>query len=231
MKLLRNILVLTLFFAPLSMTTILAQPSSVKSETDAKAKSILDKVKKQYDGYSSVESKFKLEFKQAEQTKSETVSGKIYQQGDKFRAEMGSDFVIGNGQAIWQKSGNDVQLKCADGKEADDLLTPKTLIRMYEKKEFIFGITGESAEGWSKKATILTGKPTNRRSEFTKIVLAIDQKTNNIVSVTAFGRDQSRSKISLDAPSVNQKYNTSMFNFDKSQYPGVKVQDLRIDCQ
>lgn len=229
MKFLRNILVLTLFFAPLSIPTVLAQPSSVKSETDPKAKVLLDKVKGKYDSYSSVESKFKLEFKQAEQPKPEVISGKIYQQGDNFRAEMGSDFVMGNGQMIWQKSGNAVQIKSANSKDADDLMTPKTLIRMYEKKEFIFGITGESSEGWSKKATILTGKPTNRRSEFTKIVLAIDQKTNNIVSVTAFGRDQSRSKVSLDAPSVNQKYNTSMFNFDKSQYPGVKVQDLRID--
>ncbi len=229
MKFLRNLLLLTLLFAPLSITTLKAQPSSVKSETDPKAKALLDKVKSKYDGYSSLESKFKLEFKLAEQPKPETMSGKVYQQGDNFRAEMGSDFVIGNGQMIWQKSGNTVQIKSANSKDADDLMTPKTLIRMYEKKEFIFGITGESAESWSKKATILTGKPTNRRSEFTKIVLAVDQKTNNIVSVTAFGRDQSRSKISLDAPSVNQKYNATMFNFDKSQYPGVKVEDLRID--
>ncbi len=230
MKFLSILLTLTLFWVPLSTTTILAQPSSVNaSSTDSKANSLLDKVKSQYNGYNSLESKFKLEFKLAEQPKAETVSGKVYQQGDNFRAEMGNDFVIGNGQNIWQKSGNTVQIKNASSKDADDLMTPKTLIRMYEKKEFVFGITGTSAEGWSKKVTILTGKPTNRRSEFTKIVLAIDQKTNHIVSVTAFGRDQSRSKVSLDAPTVNQKYNSSLFNFDKSQFPGVKVQDLRID--
>ena len=230
MKFLRNLLALTFFFAPLSITTIVAQPTSVKAEpTDVKAKALLDKVKKQYDGYGSLESNFKIEYKLAEQPKPEIMSGKVYQQGDNFRAEMGKDFVMGNGQMIWQKTGNTVQIKSASGKDADDLMTPKTLLRMYEKKEFIFGITGESAEGWSKKATILTGKPTNRRGEFTKIVLAIDQKTNNIVSVTAFGRDQSRSKVSLESPSINQKYSASMFNFDKSKYPGVKVEDLRID--
>ncbi len=229
MKFLRNILVLTLFFTPLSITMIEAQPTSVNSETDPKAKILLDKVKKQYDGYGSLESNFKLEYKLAEQPKPETMSGKVYQQGDNFRAEMGKDFVIGNGDMIWQKSGNTVQIKSANSKDVDDLMTPKTLLRMYEKKAFIFGITGESAEGWSKKATILTGKPTNRRSEFTKIVLAIDQKTNNIVSVTAFGRDQSRSKVTLEPPVVNHNYNVSMFNFDKSKYPGVKVEDLRID--
>ena len=230
MKFLRKLSIFILLFAPLSMTIIRAQPTAVKADlTDAKAKSLLDKVKKQYDGYASLESNFKIEYKLAEQPKPEIMSGKIYQKGSSFRAEMGKDFVIGNGQIIWQKAGNAVQIKSASSKDADDLMTPKTLIRMYEKKEFTFGVTGESAEGWSKKATILTGKPTNRRSEFTKIVLAIDQKTNHIVSVTAFGRDQSRSKVSLEPPVLNQKYNDSMFNFDKSKYPGVKVQDLRVD--
>ena len=230
MKFLRKLSIFILLFAPLSMTIIRAQPTAVKADlTDAKAKSLLDKVKKQYDGYASLESNFKIEYKLAEQPKPEIMSGKIYQKGSSFRAEMGKDFVIGNGQIIWQKAGNAVQIKSASSKDADDLMTPKTLIRMYEKKEFTFGVTGESAEGWSKKATILTGKPTNRRSEFTKIVLAIDQKTNHIVSVTAFGKDQSRSKVSLEPPVLNQKYNDSMFNFDKSKYPGVKVQDLRVD--
>ena len=230
MKFLRNLLMLTLFFAPLSINTILAQPTAVKGElTDVKAKALLDKVKKQYDSYKTMESNFKLELKLAEQPKAEILSGKIYQQGDNFRAEMGKNFVMSNGKLIWQKADNVVQIKNASGKDAEGMITPQTLINLYEKKEFIFGITGESAEGWSKKATILTGKPTKRNGDYTKIVIAIDQKTNNIVSVTAFGRDQSRSKVTLEPPVLNQNYNASMFNFDKSKYPGVQVQDMRMD--
>ncbi len=230
MEFLRKLLIFSLLFAPLSIGTIAAQPTAVKADvTDAKSKALLDKVKKQYDSYASLESNFKVEYKQAEQTKSETISGKIYQQGDNFRADMGKDFVIGNGKIIWHKIENVVQVKSASGKDADDLITPKSLMRMYEKKEFSFGVTGEAADGWSKKATILTGKPNNRRSEFTKIVMAIDQNTNHIVSVTAFGRDQSRSKFTLEAPVLNKKYDASMFNFDKSKYPGIKIQDLRVD--
>lgn len=230
MEFLRKLLILSLLLAPLSMGSILAQPTAVKADlTDVKAKALLDKVKKQYDSYSALESNFKVEYKLAEQPKPEVMSGKIYQQGDNFRAEMGKDFVIGNGKIIWQKAENVVQIKSASSKDADDLMTPKSLMRMYEKKEFTFGITGESAEGWSKKATIVTGKPNKKSSEFTKIVIAIDQATSHIVSVTAFGRDQSRSKVTLEPPVLNQKYNASMFVFDKSKYPGVKIQDLRVD--
>jgi outer membrane lipoprotein-sorting protein len=230
MEFLRKLLILTIFLAPLSRTTISAQPSAVKTDvTDAKSKALLDKVKKQYDAYSAMESVFKVEFKAAENPKPEIMSGKLYQQGENFRAEMGKDFVMSNGKIIWQKAENIVQIKSASSKDADDLMTPKTLIRMYEKKEFSFGVTGEAAEGWSKKATILTGKPNKRTSDFTKIVIAIDQKTNHIVSVTAFDRSQSRSKVTIEQPVVNKKYDASLFNFDKSKYPGVKVQDLRTD--
>ncbi|MBL7815309.1 MAG: outer membrane lipoprotein carrier protein LolA [Saprospiraceae bacterium] len=229
MKFLRKLLIPLFILAPLSISTLIAQPMAVKTDmTDAKAKSILDKVKKQYDGYSSLESNFKVEYKLAEQPKPNVMTGKVYQQGESFRAEMGKDFAMSNGRILWQKSGNAVQIKNANSKDANDLMTPKTLMRMYEKNEFSFGITGESAEGWSKKAIILTGKP-NKRSEFTKIVIAIDQKTNHIVSVTAFERDQSRSKVILEPPVLNQKYADTMFNFDKSKYPGVKIQDLRVD--
>ena len=197
--------------------------------TDAASKAILDKVKKQYEGYGSLESSFKVEYKTAEQTKPVTVSGKIFQQGDNFRADTGKDITMGNGKIVWTKVENTVQINNANSKDAEGLMTPKTLIRMYEKKEFTFGVTGESAEGWSKKASIITGKPNKRSSDFTKIVIAIDQKTNHIVSVTAFDKFQSRTKVNLEQPVLNQKYNASMFVFDKTKYPSVKVVDLRTD--
>ena len=226
----RKLLVMAIFIAPLSINTVFGQPTAVKSDaTDAASKTILDKVKKQYDGYGSLESSFKVEIKTAEQSKPETLSGKIYQQGDNFRAEIGKDFTIGNGKIVWQKVESTVQIKDATGKDAEGLMTPKTLMRMYDKKEFTFGVTGEAAEGWSKKASIITGKPNNRRSEFTKIVIAIDQKTNHIVSVTAFDKYQSRTKVNLEQPVLNQKYNASIFTFDKAKYPNLKILDLRKD--
>ena len=90
-------------------------------------------------------------------------------------------------------------------------------------------ISGESAEGWSKKATIVTFKPVNRKGDYTQIKVAIDQKTNNVVSFTAFGKDQSKVKISIDQPTTNKKYAADFFTFEKSKYPNVKVEDLRID--
>jgi outer membrane lipoprotein carrier protein len=229
----------TSFFHPLSicfifsLTVLTAQPVGVKTEVaDPKAKAILDKVKKQYEGYATLEMKFKLETKMAEQPKADVESGKIAQQGDRYRVDMDKDkdFIISDGKIIWHRTGNLVRIMNASGKGSNELLSPKDLVKIYEKKDYVFGITGERAEAWSTKATIITLKPVNnRRSDYTKIEIAIDQKTNYIVSVTAFGRDQSRFKLSMDPPATNQKQDTAKFVFDKSKYPALKVEDLRVD--
>lgn len=217
------------FFLTLNMLS--AQPLAVKTDVaDPKTKVFLDKVKKQYEGYSTLETKFKLETKFAEQPKADVQSGKYTQQGDRSRVDMDKDFIISDGKIIWHKTGNIVRITNAGGKSGSAFLSPKDLIKIYEKKEYAYGITAERLEGWSSKATIVTLKPVNnRRSDYTKIEMAVDQKTNYIVSVTFFGRDQSRSKLTMEQPATNQKQDTDKFVFDKSKYPGVKVEDLRVD--
>jgi outer membrane lipoprotein carrier protein len=239
MKFLRKQFMNFSFLSPLSICFLLsinilsAQPIAVKADvSDPKTKAFLDKVKKQYEGYATLETKFKLETKAAEAPKADVQSGKIAQQGDRYRVDIDKDkdFIISDGKILWQKADNVVRIMNAGGKSSSDFLSPKDLLKIYEKKEYAFGITGERAEGWSTKATVVTLKPVNnRRSEYTKIEITIDQKTNYIVSFTGFGRDQSRFKVSMEPPVVNQKQDANKFVFDKSKYPGIKVEDLRTD--
>ena len=237
MEFLRKQMRLIAFLVPLSIGVFFnknnasAQPTAVKTEvSDPKAKALLDKVKKQYEGYSTLETKYKLEVKAAEQPKPDVQSGKMTQQGERYRVDIDKDFIIGDGKIIWRKAGNIVQIMNTDGKSKSEFLSPKELIKIYEKKEYVSGITGERAEGWSPKATIITLKPVNnRRGDYTKIEIAIDQKTSKIVSATAIDKFQTRMKVSMDAPITNQKLDASKFIFDKSKYPGIKVEDLRTD--
>jgi outer membrane lipoprotein carrier protein len=206
-----------------------AQATAAKTESsDPKAKALLDKVKKQYESYNSLETNFTLTLKMAEQTKEEVQKGKMIQEKDKFRIEMGKQLVISDGKVVWQKVDNNVQIKNATDKSSSEALSIKDLMATYDKK-FIWGIVGETTEGWSKKAMTLVGKPIDRRNEYSKIQITIDQKTNQVISMTAFGKDQSRYKLSMEAPVLNKQYAATLFTFDKSKYPNVKVVDLRED--
>jgi outer membrane lipoprotein carrier protein len=219
------LLIVALFFSTLNLTA-----QSKGEISDPKAKALLDKVKALYQSFQTLESNFSLALKLPEQTKEETQKGKIYQNGDKYRVEMNNNqLIISDGKSLWHKIDNTVRLSNATSKNSSELLSPKDLMTIYEKNDYIFGIYGENTEGWSRKATIISFKPINKKSEYSQIRVAIDQKSNNVVSITAFGKDQSRYKLSLDPPTPNKKYATEFFTFEKTKYPNVKIEDLRID--
>jgi outer membrane lipoprotein carrier protein len=226
----RKFLILTIAFL-FSTAFLSAQSGAAKGETsDPKAKALLDKVKALYESFQTFESNFSMAIKLAELPKEESQKGKFYQEGEKIRTEMNNkQLIISDGKTLWYKKDNTVSITNATAKGASGFMSPKDLMNLYQKNDYIFAISGEAAEGWSKKATIVTFKPVSRKSDYTQIKVAIDQKTNNVVSFTGFGKDQSRVKISIDQPTTNKKYAADFFTFDKSKYPNVKVEDLRID--
>ncbi|NJN35170.1 MAG: outer membrane lipoprotein carrier protein LolA [Saprospiraceae bacterium] len=221
--------VLVLLFLSILSTCLPLSISAQAESSDTKARALLDKVKKLYESYGSMESGFALTLKMAEQTKEEVQKGKIFQQGGNYRVEMGKQLILSDGKAVWHKEDNIVRIMDANQKMGDAMMSPKDLMNIYQKKEYTYAISGENAESWSKKATIITFKPNSRKGEYTQIKVAIDQKTNQVVSITAFGKDQSRYKLSLEQPVANKKYAIEFFKFDKAKFPNVKVEDLRID--
>ena len=118
------ILFAILGFLPLSIS--LAQS---KTETsDPKAKALLEKVKKLYESYESIESNFTLSLKMAEQTKEEVQKGKICQQGEKYRVDMGKQTVWGDAKIIWLKVDNTVQIMNSSGKNTSQMMSMKDLM-------------------------------------------------------------------------------------------------------
>ena len=213
----------------LGSLTATAQPSATRSEAnDPKAKALLEKVEKLYSSFGSLESSFTLTLSIPKQ-KGEIQKGTMWQQGDKFRVEMNKQLIISDGKSVWTKSGNKCQIRNLSSKASDNLMSPRDLMRIYRGKEFTYAVLSEGAEGWSSKATTVIFKPNKRNSEYTQIRVVIDQKTNYIVSMAAYGRDQSRYTLSLNKPQANVKIAANKFTFNAAEFPGVKVEDLRID--
>lgn len=197
--------------------------------SDPKAKSLLDKAKKLYEGYKTLETNFTLSLKMAEQPKEDIQKGKFYQEGEKYKVEIGKQTIWSDGKVIWHKTDNTVKIMTMGKKKQNGIMSPKDLIKIYEGKDYVYALQGETKEGWSAKATIVVFKPVNRRSEYSQIKAVFDQKSNQLVSITAFGKDQSRFKLTLEQGAPNKQYAANFFIFDKSKFPNIKVEDLRED--
>ncbi len=218
----------SLFFAQ----TLIAQPkpASATSNADPKAKAMLDKLKKQYDSYKTLEVSFELLIELPEQPK-EKQKGRMVQQGEKYRVEINNSaqVVISDGATVWfMPNKNEVQITNAD-KKSSSTLSPKELMRIYEKKEYAYAVTGEGTEN-GKAVTYIEFKPTNsKKSEFSKIRMAIETKTTQIVSIKTFAKDNTHYTLTVSKITANAPIPNSQFMFDKAKYPNAKINDLRTE--
>lgn len=109
------------------------------SDSDPKAKAILDKVRKKYEGYNSMEMAFTLEMEFPEQPK-QTQKGKVIRQGKKYRVEMPSQSILSDGTAVWLilPANKEVQINpMPEPGEDDNFLSPQSLFSFIIKANLL----------------------------------------------------------------------------------------------
>ena len=205
-----------------------AQTTAAPEKSDPEARKILDRVRKKYDGYKTLEATFTLTIEVTAQPK-EVQNGSVGQQGNKFRLDMDQQIIVSDGKTTWVylKKNNEIQINDTDPNDANGFLTPKDLLRRYEKGDYLFAVTDKIAE----KGRVLTQiefKPKDKNSEYFKIRVSIDEKAGTIESIKAFAKDGSRYTFQVTRLSPNKTFNSSYFQLDPAKYPGVHVEDLRM---
>jgi outer membrane lipoprotein carrier protein len=214
-------------------TPVLAQPKpagTAPAETnDPKAKALLDKLRKQYEAYKSMELAFTLTIEQAEKPK-EVQKGKLIQQGVMFFLDTDKQAVYCDGKTLWMhaKKENEVQLNTFDGKTAGGIMSPREMVKLYQSNDYLYAIVGSGTES-GKKCTFVEFKPKKRNGQFTKMRMSIDAATTQIVNVKVFSPDGSRYTMAMSAVIANKGYAATIFSFNKAKFPGIKVEDLRED--
>ncbi|MBC7885540.1 MAG: outer membrane lipoprotein carrier protein LolA [Saprospiraceae bacterium] len=209
---------------------IMAQSTYNSSkESDPKAKVLLDKLKKQFDSYKSMEVKFGMEIELPGQKK-EIQNGIVIQDGKKYLIKMNDQEIYADGKTVWVylKKNKEVQITDMDVSEGSDQMSPKQMLRLYENKEFAYMISDERRVE-NQQLVDIEFKPLSKKSEYTKMRLTVDSKANKMVSLHVFSRDGSRYKLKVNDITANKKYEPGMFAFNPKAVPGVHIEDLRMD--
>ena len=210
-----------------STQSLAAQTTAVPEKNDPEAKKVLDKIRKKYDAYKTLEATFSLAIEVPGQAK-EIQKGTVTQEGKKFRLDMADQIVVSDGVTTWayQKKSNEVQVNDADPNDANSFLTPKDLLSRYQKGDFLYAITDKTTEG-GKVLTQIEFKPKDKTSEYSKLRIAIDEKAGTMQSIKAFAKDGSRYTFNITRFTPNKVLAAGQFKFDQTQYKGVRVEDLR----
>ena len=208
---------------------IMGQSMTMASDSDPAAKKILDALKKEYDTYKSMEVKFDLIMELPGQ-ESETQTGTVIQQNEMYFMDMKDRAIYSNSEYVWLhiKKNNEVQINDADMGDEENMLSPKDMLKLYDSGEFVYAITAEPLLD-GKKVTQIEFKPLDRDSEFSKMVLYVNKKTKEMAQMKVFSKDGGRYTLKINDISANNKYPLGTFSFDESKFPGVYIEDLRID--
>lgn len=203
--------------------------AQVGESNDPAATKILEKLKRKYDSYKTMEAYFTLEMKLSGQ-ENEIQQGQIIQSGDKYFLKLADQAIYNDGTHVWVHliSNKEVQLSNVDFEEESALMSPKDMLRVYESNEYIYAITDERTEG-GNSITDIEFKPLDRDSEYTKMRLTVDETDNMMKKITIFARDGSKYSVALNSIQSNKAYDEKIFAFDKAAHPGVHIEDLRID--
>ena len=219
-------ILLTLF----SSSFLLAQSEYNNSEdSDPRAKAILETIRTNYESLKSLQADFALEIEYPEEDKI-VQKGTMWQQGDKYHVDMDEQAVISNGETVWVhlKSNKEIQITNAASDDEEAMLSPKDMLRMYEKDDHVFILSNEFEEN-GKVVQQIEFKPMDPDSEYSKLRLTVDKKSKNIVRLKSFGKDGSRFTLKVISQQVNKPIDAAVFTLDESKYPDVQFEDLRID--
>jgi outer membrane lipoprotein-sorting protein len=211
-----------------SMLSVQAQTGTPAEKSDPEAKKLLDRVRKQYQSYKSLDASFALTIEVPGAAK-EVQKGKVSQEGDKFRLDMTDQLIVSDAKTTWVylKKNKEIQVDNADKNNESAFLTPQQLLGRYEKGDYLYAIAERSTVNGRSIAQV-EFKPVDKRSEYAKLRVSIDEKAGTVESIKAFAKDGSRYTFAISALTPNKAFAAGHFTLDTKQYPGVRVEDLRM---
>ena len=222
--------ILSLLFLVGTMAPTFAQNNqyTTSGDSDPEAKAILDKIKKKYDGYESIEAEFALEMQFPEEPLI-VQEGVVAKSGKKYYMNTGDYTAICNGEAIWFviKANKEVQVNnMPEEGEEESLLSPEAMFTFYEKGNYVYILANQFMENKIPVQQI-EFKPLDDDSEYSKLRLTLNKNTNEVIRVKTFSKDGTTYTLKVNGITPNKKFDSQLFTFDASKFPNFHVEDLR----
>ena len=193
-------------------------------DVDGGATPILKKMASKYATFSSM--KIDYTYKCEKNGKvMDSKTGVMTVKGDKYTFVFGNQTSYCDGKTLWnyQKDVNEVAV-FEYIEEEDNLLNPAKILEGWDKEYRAKFIREENDN--NKLVQIIDLMPL-KSSSFYKIRLMIDKAKQEVISISAFEKDNTTYSYHIDKLVVNTAMDDASFVFDMKKHPGVDVNDMR----
>lgn len=199
--------------------------SQVYSQTDQKAKEILDKVSEKTKSNSSITASFDFIMENKEVDLKETNQGTIIIQGEQYKLSINGFDILCDGKTQWTYMPDAGEVNISEaGFDDDGSINPATIFTIYEKG-FNYTYLGKFTNN-TKQIYKIDLTPTEE-NDFSRVILEVDQNTYQILGAVLYGTDNNLYTIRVNTMNTTKTYPVSTFVFNTEANPKVDVIDLR----
>ncbi len=196
------------------------------AQNDAAAKALLTKVSQKYNTYKTIQANFSLLIKQANGG-SHTDAGTLYldKANNKYQVNTKNQVLISDAKTHWNIMKAEKEVEISDASNSTNEINATNIFSFYTTG-FKYTLTNaEKVNGLTLNVVNLT--PVDSKKNYSKIKLRINKATNLIYDTTIFDKSGNRYTYTLASQQGNKALSDNLFVFNKNDYKGFDIVDLR----
>jgi len=212
--------IVILFFS--TITVQFGQYTSPK-DSDPQALALLQKAGENFSSKNTqVTFSLKLSYPGQE---GEPAVGTLYQSGTSYRLDLDQYSIISDGKTRWVYLKTQNEINIYNETQAQDWLSPSDFLQLHKAQDLVFVLAGTKTDG----SSIIEAKPLKGRfQDYAKFTIVV--KNGSLTSIKAISKDGTRQEMFIGTVIHPATFDSAkLFTFNKSLYPGVHIEDLRID--
>lgn len=208
-----------LFFALLSLSTIVAQTK------DPKAKQLLSEVNEKVNSYDNIEISFKYVLENESENIRQETKGKVTLEGDKYVLDILGIQRIFDGKTLYTISSEDEEVTISnENSEEENTISPSQLFSFFESG---YNYTLDIIQNkMGRKIQYIKLIPIDSESEIKYALLGIDIKTKHIYNLIEIGENNTKTTLNVLEFNTNTPLPQSFFKFDASKYSDYYINNL-----
>ncbi|MGV3589634.1 MAG: LolA family protein [Adhaeribacter sp.] len=194
-------------------------------QQDPRAEKILNAMSQKYQSLKAFNVVFTQTLENSSSKIKETMQGDITVSGNKFRLKLKDQEIINNGNTIWTYMKSDNEVNISENDPDDQQMSPNAIFTLYQKG-YKYAFVEEMRES-GQTYNIIELSPLDKNNSVYKVRLQINKRDNSVKTWKMFRNNGNRYTYTIKSFNPNPVVDVNYFAFDKSQYKGVKVIDLR----
>ena len=191
---------------------------------EQQASEMLSRASAKLKEFRTMEVDFTFEMENSQFSLTETMTGKLFSKGDKYRMTMDENVFISDGKTVWNFVADTDEIHINNIENVEGGLTPTALLANFQTEFRSKFIRQETHNG--RTVNIIDLIP-NTSQSFFKYRIALD--TNNMIVYTvAFDRHGGTNTFNINNVRTNHQISDDLFRFNRAEFPSdVEVIDLR----